>query len=100
LSNKSIKSWDHGILKRGRSSRPIFAHITMGLQLAITVLVFLIGGYKLDNRYNKSPLFVMLGAFVGMALGFYLLLKELKEMQREEKEYKERGDDKKRVRWM
>ncbi|MBN1533916.1 MAG: AtpZ/AtpI family protein [Spirochaetes bacterium] len=71
----------------------------MGLQLAITVLAFLIGGYKLDNHYDRSPLFVTLGAFVGMVLGFYFLLKELKEIQREEKRDKERGDEK-RVKWM
>ncbi len=103
MSNYFILTREHGTVKQGRTTRPVFAHITMGLQLAITVTAFIIGGYKLDNHYGKSPLFVSAGAFVGMGLGFYLLLKELKEIAREEKEDKERkacGEDKKRVKWM
>jgi len=78
------------------------AHITVGLQLAITVLVFVFGGYKLDTYYHKSPLFVALGAFIGMGIGFYSLLKELNSISRREKEKKESSgdEDKKRIKWM
>lgn len=86
-------------MSKGNSSHNVFAHITIGLQLAITVLAFLIGGYKLDNYYDKSPIFVTLGAFIGMSLGFYHLLKELQGISKKEKlDDKENG--KKRVKWM
>ena len=86
-------------MSKGNSSRNVFAHITIGLQLAITVLAFLIGGYKLDNYYDKSPLFVTLGAFIGMSLGFYHLLKELKGLSKKEKD-DEKEDEEKRAKWM
>jgi len=55
----------------------VFANITIGLQLAITMLVFVYGGHKLDLYFDKSPLFLAIGTALGMALGFYHLLKDL-----------------------
>jgi len=59
------------------SGREVFAHVTVGLQLAITMLIFVYGGYKLDLYFEKSPLFLVVGTIIGMVLGFYHLLKNL-----------------------
>lgn len=77
----------------------------MGMQLAITVTIFIYGGYRLDTHYHKSPIFVALGACVGMGVGFYNLMRELKEISRQEKANKEKAEkngqeDNKRVKWM
>jgi F0F1-type ATP synthase assembly protein I len=81
-----------------KTSRVVFTHITIGLQLAMTVLIFVYGGFKLDERYNKSPLFVTLGAALGMCLGFYHLIKELNQENKREKHESE--DTRKKIRWM
>ncbi len=91
-------------MKKRKSSQIIFTHITLGLQLAITIFLFVYGGHYLDNKYQKSPLFLALGTVIGMVIGFYHMMKEL---QRDERETNNNNDDddndddeKKKVRWM
>jgi F0F1-type ATP synthase assembly protein I len=59
----------------------VFQHITVGLQLAVTILIFVYGGYWLDGKFDKRPLFLAIGTVLGMTVGFYNLLKELKAIQ-------------------
>lgn len=85
-------------MKKRNSSQEIFTHITLGLQLAITIFLFVYGGHYLDNKYDKSPLFLALGTVIGMVIGFYHMMKEL---QRDDKKNNDDDDDdKKKVRWM
>ncbi|MGW8267239.1 MAG: AtpZ/AtpI family protein [Longimicrobiales bacterium] len=44
-----------------------------GLTLALSTLLFLLGGWWLDGKVGTTPLFTILGAFVGAAGGFYSL---------------------------
>lgn len=44
-----------------------------GLTWALSVLLFLLGGWWLDGRLGTTPLLMILGAFVGGAAGFYSL---------------------------
>lgn len=59
------------------SSKLVFQHVTIGLQMAITVFIFVYGGYLLDNRFSTTPLLVSVGAFVGMGAGFYNLIRQV-----------------------
>lgn len=51
------------------------AHAGIGLELAVPVAVFVLIGYKLDERWGTDPWLVVLGATIGMAVGFYSLFK-------------------------
>ncbi len=86
------------IVTKENQSQAIFAHITIGLQLAITILLFVFGGHKLDSYYHKSPLFVTLGAVVGMVLGFYQLIRELRRIDDRQEKISKKVKEKKR--WM
>lgn len=44
-----------------------------GLTWALSVLLFFLGGWWLDGKLGTEPLFMILGAFVGAAAGFYSL---------------------------
>ncbi len=77
-------------LKKKSSSRSIFAYSTIGIQLAATVIAFVIVGYKLDEHYNLSPVFITVGVFIGMGIGFYHLLKQLKGLDNLDKKEKSR----------
>jgi len=77
------------------SGRVIFAHITIGIQLAITILLFVLAGNWLDTRFKKSPLFLVIATALGMAIGFYHLLKDLQGEESKDRKLKE----KKRVKW-
>ena len=85
------------------SGQVVFANITIGLQLAITMLVFVYGGHRLDLYFDKSPLFLVIGTALGMALGFYHLLKDLQVDDKKDAGDKSDKDDekteKKRIKW-
>jgi F0F1-type ATP synthase assembly protein I len=53
-----------------RASGQFMGH---GLQLALSVLLFLGGGAWLDSKLNTAPFLMLLGAFVGACAGFYSL---------------------------
>jgi F0F1-type ATP synthase assembly protein I len=65
------------VANQKNSGQVVFAHITIGLQLGITMFIFVYGGHRLDLYFNKSPLFLIVGTVLGMCIGFYHLLKEL-----------------------
>jgi len=44
-----------------------------GLTWALSVLLFLMGGWWLDGKVGTMPLFMILGSFVGAGAGFYSL---------------------------
>lgn len=89
-----------GIDGKGRTSevsnkslgRTIYTYSSIGIQLAATVVLFLLGGYKLDSHYGKSPVFTTIGAFLGMAVGFYHLIRQLRDIDRTEKLEKEKNE--------
>jgi hypothetical protein len=43
----------------------------LGLQWALSVLLFTTGGWWVDGWLGVAPLFTILGAFVGGGAGFY-----------------------------
>jgi F0F1-type ATP synthase assembly protein I len=80
------------------STRIVFAHITIGLQLAITIFAFVYAGYRLDLYFNKSPLFLAVCTALGMGIGFYHLLKDIQgTVKKEDKDNEEK--DIKRIKW-
>ena len=84
-------------MNKNSSGSPVFANITIGLQLAITILIFVYAGYRLDLYYQKSPIFLLIGTAVGMCLGFYHLLKELARINN--KQNIDTEEEKKRTKW-
>jgi F0F1-type ATP synthase assembly protein I len=46
-----------------------------GTQLAVSVLLGLYIGYRLDKRWGMSPWLMLAGAAVGLGLGLYSFLK-------------------------
>lgn len=48
-----------------------------GLQLALTLVVFMFLGIWLDKRLGSSPWFVLICVFVGAAAGFYSIYRQL-----------------------
>jgi F0F1-type ATP synthase assembly protein I len=44
-----------------------------GLTWALSTLLFLLAGWWLDGKVGTTPLFMILGSFVGAGAGFYSL---------------------------
>lgn len=81
------------------SGREVFANVTIGLQLGITMSIFVYGGYRLDLYFNRSPLFLVIGSIIGMVLGFYHLIKNLAENKNKNQIKDDENVNKKRIKW-
>lgn len=57
-----------------------------GLTMALSTLLFLLGGWWLDGKVGTTPLFTILGAFVGAGGGFYSLYRHVVVEPRERDE--------------
>lgn len=62
----------------------------MGLQFAISILVFLLVGQWLDKKFHTAPLFLMLFVFLGAGGSFYSIYRKLMEQQKREDEARKR----------
>ena len=49
----------------------------VGIQFALAILLFLFVGKWIDGRLGTAPLFLILGAFVGAAGGFYSIYQKV-----------------------
>ena len=52
----------------------------LGLTLAVTVLAGLGGGYWLDGRLGTRPVFLLLGAALGVGAALYYFFKVVAEL--------------------
>jgi len=60
----------------------------MGLQFAVSILLFLLAGQWIDQKLRTAPLFLFVFVFVGAGASFYSVYRKLMEQQRREKERK------------
>lgn len=58
----------------------------VGLQFAISLLLFLYAGQWLDRRLGTSPLFLLLGVFVGAGASFYSMYSKLMAAQKRDED--------------
>lgn len=82
----------------GKGVKALFAYSTIGLQLAITILVFIYIGFKLDQHYETTPWFVVAGTALGMIAGFYNLIRGLRQIEKISKS--ESGEKEERKKWL
>ena len=52
-------------------------YMGLGLQWALSVLLFLLAGWWLDVRLGTGPVLLVTGALVGGAAGFYSLYRQI-----------------------
>lgn len=58
----------------------------MGLQFAISILLFLLAGQWLDRKLGTAPLFLVVFVFIGAGASFYSTYRKLMEQQRRDEE--------------
>lgn len=68
-------------------------HAGHGLTWALSVLLFLMGGWWLDGKLGTTPLLMIVGAFVGATAGFYSLYHHVVVVPRQRRERSERKDE-------
>ncbi len=74
-----------------REKSPYFlAAMDFGYTLLASLGVFGWLGWWLDGKYNTSPLFLIGGVFLGLAVGFNSLFKKLALIEKAQKAAKDR----------
>ena len=63
---------------RGNGAPSPFRMLGLGLDIAGPVVVLIFVGYKLDQWLDSGPWLLVLGAFLGMAVGFYSLIRRVR----------------------
>ena len=63
-----------------------------GMTWALSVLLFLMAGWWLDDKAGTSPLLVIVGAFVGAAAGFYSLYRHVVALGKDRTDGVESGE--------
>ena len=58
--------------------------LTLGLQLAITVVVLFFLGKWLDSRWGTSPWLMLVGLFLGIVGGLFKFVRTAMDMGKEE----------------
>lgn len=77
-SDRGTTTGDRGTPPAKRApERSPWALAGLGMQFFASLVLFVYGGSWLDTRYGTSPLFLMLGLFVGAGGSFYLSYRRL-----------------------
>jgi F0F1-type ATP synthase assembly protein I len=56
--------------KSKRSASSVAPYIDLGLRFALAILIGTGGGYWLDSKLGTTPLFLIIGVFLGATSGF------------------------------
>ena len=64
----------------------------LGLQFALSIVLFLYVGQWLDRRFGTDPLFLYLGVFTGAGAAFYSMYRSLVADLKREEERKREGE--------
>lgn len=77
---------DRGGKPAGGEGRGAAAYVGLGLQFALSMLLFLYAGQWIDRKIGTAPVFLIIGVFVGAGAAFYNIYQKLMAAQREEEE--------------
>ena len=68
---------DSGARKSAQNYAQAGPYLTAGTQFAASIIMCLLGGWWIDGKLDTTPLFLILGIFLGAVAGFYNLYKTL-----------------------
>jgi len=57
-------------------------YLGLGAQLAATIVIMAFIGKWLDDKYAKSPLFLLIFSFMGIIAGMYNLIKTVLKLEK------------------
>lgn len=73
---------DSGVAK---SLRDVGPYLGLGLQLAATIVVFVLVGSWLDKKYSQKYIFTLIAGLLGIGIGLYNLIKTLAYLEKRNK---------------
>lgn len=71
---------------RGSAGVGAAKYAGLGLQFAVSILAFLYAGQWVDRKLGTTPLFLIIGVFVGAAASFFAIYRSLSPKPRQPNE--------------
>jgi len=85
MSNKPEN--DSGFANSMREAGP---YLGLGLQLAVTIVAFVLLGNWLDEKFNQKSTFILICGFLGIGVGLYNLIKTVTDLEKRNKKKNEK----------
>jgi F0F1-type ATP synthase assembly protein I len=73
---------DSGIAK---SLRDVGPYLGLGLQLAVTIVVFVLVGSWLDKKFSQNYIFTLVAGLFGIGIGLYNLIRTVTYLEKRSK---------------
>ncbi len=73
---------DSGIAK---SLRDVGPYLGLGLQLAVTIVAFVLIGSWLDDKFSKNYIFTLIAGVLGIGIGLYNLIRTVTYLEKRSK---------------
>ena len=67
-------------------------YLSIGVEFTASILICLGAGWWIDKRFDTAPIFMLVGAFFGMAAGFYNLYRTVVRMSKKDRDGSGRGE--------
>lgn len=65
----------------GPQGNPLGAAMSLGLELAVAMVLGVVGGRWADEKLGTSPALLLIGVALGFGAGLYLLVRGVKQAQ-------------------
>jgi F0F1-type ATP synthase assembly protein I len=72
----------------GREMGEGYKYVSLGLMFAGGIVFFLLLGFGLDRWLGTTPIFILIGTFLGTVLSFLTVYRKLEEEARQRREQK------------
>jgi F0F1-type ATP synthase assembly protein I len=72
----------------GREMGEGYKYVSLGLTFAGGIIFFLALGFGLDRLLGTTPVFILIGTFLGTILSFFSVYRKLQEEERQRREQK------------
>jgi F0F1-type ATP synthase assembly protein I len=74
----------------GREMGEGYKYVSLGLTFAGGIIFFLALGFGLDRLLGTTPVFILIGTFLGTILSFLTIYRKLQEEERQRREQKKK----------
>jgi F0F1-type ATP synthase assembly protein I len=74
----------------GREMGEGYKYVSLGLTFAGGIIFFLALGFGLDRLLGTTPVFILIGTFLGTVLSFLSVYRKLQEEERQRREQKKK----------
>lgn len=68
-----------------KTMREAGPYMGLGLQLAATMIIMILIGDWLDDKYEQNYIFTLIFAFLGISIGLYNLIKTVTTIEKKKK---------------